>query len=43
VTDHLLAAGGELVTAFRQMVDALQRPAAPKRPEEPRVEHIDLG
>lgn len=47
VADHLIAAGGELVTAFRQAVDALQRPttrpAGPSRPEEPRVEHIDLG
>ncbi len=41
VADHLLAAGGELVAAFRQAVDALQSPAAPR--EEPRVEHIDLG
>jgi hypothetical protein len=48
VADHLIAAGGELVTAFRQMVDALQRPAAPRtdappRPRDAGVEHIDLG
>ncbi|MFF3664653.1 hypothetical protein [Microtetraspora malaysiensis] len=44
VTDHLVAAGGELVTALRQAVDALQQRATPpKRPDEPRVEHIDLG
>jgi hypothetical protein len=40
VTDHLLAAGGELFAAFRQAMDALQRPHS--RPG-PRVEHIDLG
>ncbi|GLW97190.1 hypothetical protein [Microtetraspora sp. NBRC 16547] len=44
VTDHLIAAGGELVAALRQAVDALQQRTAPaKRPEEPHVEHIDLG
>ncbi|WP_067176147.1 hypothetical protein [Microtetraspora niveoalba] len=44
VTDHLIAAGGELVAALRQAVDALQqRTAPPKRPEDSRVEHIDLG
>jgi hypothetical protein len=43
VTDHLIAAGGELLAAFRQAVDALQRPAPPKRHDDSRVEHIDLG
>jgi hypothetical protein len=45
VTDHLIAAGGELFAAFRQVVDALQRPPAdgPRRTGEPGVEHIDLG
>ncbi|MCC5578227.1 MULTISPECIES: hypothetical protein [Microtetraspora] len=44
VTDHLVAAGGELVAVLRQAVDALQQRTAPaKQPEEPRVEHIDLG
>ncbi|GIH23045.1 hypothetical protein Aph01nite_13550 [Acrocarpospora phusangensis] len=43
VTDHLIAAGGELLAAFRQAVDALQRPATPRRQDDSRVEHIDLG
>ncbi|MEU6413359.1 DUF5304 family protein [Microbispora sp. NPDC046933] len=47
VTDHLIAAGGELFAAFRQAVDALQRPpsrpAGERRSGEPKVEHIDLG
>ncbi|WP_214103645.1 hypothetical protein [Acrocarpospora catenulata] len=43
VTDHLIAAGGELLAAFRQAVDALQGPPAPRRPDDPKVEHIDLG
>lgn len=47
VTGHLIAAGGELFAAFREAVDALQRPAArpagERRDGEPKVEHIDLG
>jgi hypothetical protein len=45
VTDHLITAGGELFAAFRQAVDALSRPATPRRPgdTDTRVEHIDLG
>ncbi|WP_214413712.1 DUF5304 domain-containing protein [Sphaerisporangium fuscum] len=45
VTDHLIAAGGELLAAFRQAVDAVSRPAAPRRPgdTDTRVHHIDLG
>ncbi|MEU6997581.1 DUF5304 family protein [Nonomuraea sp. NPDC046570] len=49
VTGHLVAAGGELFAAVRQAVDALSRPAAPRRPREDdhadrqNVEHIDLG
>jgi hypothetical protein len=44
VTDHLVAAGGELFAAFRQAVDALTRPQRPTQPPtETRVEHIDLG
>ncbi|GIH45667.1 hypothetical protein SAMN05421833_101237 [Microbispora rosea] len=51
VTGHLIAAGGELFAAFREAVDALQRPSASgrerpageRRPGEPKVEHIDLG
>ncbi len=48
VTDHLVAAGGELFAAVRQAFEALQRPASGSRPRdrEPRpsrVEHIDLG
>lgn len=43
VTDHLVAAGGELLAAFRQAVDALQRPAAERRTGDSKVEHIDLG
>ena len=49
VTDHLLAAGGELVAALRQALDALQRPAPSARSRErdreertSRVERIDL-
>ncbi|WP_169944653.1 hypothetical protein [Microbispora sp. H11081] len=47
VTGHLVAAGGELFAAFRQAVDALQRPparpAGERRPGDSTVEHIDLG
>jgi hypothetical protein len=43
VTDHLVAAGGELFAAFRQAMDALTRPQPPKQPPGNRVEHIDLG
>jgi len=50
VADHLVAAGGELVAAFRQAFEALQRPASGGRsrerepqPRPSRVEHIDLG
>lgn len=48
VTDHLVAAGGELLAAFRQAFEALQRPASGSRsrerePRPSRVEHIDLG
>jgi hypothetical protein len=47
VTGHLIAAGGELFAAFREAVDALQRPpsrsAEERRSGEPKVEHIDLG
>lgn len=45
VTDHLITAGGELLAAFRQAVDAVSRPAPPRRPgdTDTRVEHIDLG
>ncbi|MFB4274822.1 MULTISPECIES: DUF5304 family protein [unclassified Nonomuraea] len=54
VTGHLVAAGGELFAAFRGALDALGRPAAPRRPRDDRdrdtddgrrdnVEHIDLG
>ncbi|MFC4591097.1 hypothetical protein [Sphaerisporangium corydalis] len=45
VTDHLISAGGELFAAFRQAVDAVSRPAPPRRPgdTDTRVEHIDLG
>ncbi|GGL09813.1 hypothetical protein Sme01_00800 [Sphaerisporangium melleum] len=44
VTDHLLSAGGELVAAFRQAVDALSRPAGQRSGDtETRVQHIDLG
>ncbi|MCW2881707.1 MAG: hypothetical protein JWQ95_5807 [Sphaerisporangium sp.] len=45
VTDHLITAGGELLAAFRQAVDAVSRPATPRRPgdTDTRVEHIDLG
>jgi hypothetical protein len=50
VADHLVAAGGELVAAFRQVFEALQRPASgggsrerERRPRPSRVEHIDLG
>ncbi|MFC0861074.1 hypothetical protein ACFHYQ_02060 [Sphaerimonospora cavernae] len=43
-TGHLMAAGGELVTAFRQMVESLQRSQPDdSRPDDRRVEHIDLG
>jgi len=49
VTDHLLAAGGELIAAFRQALEALQRPpsggrAGDRDREAPasRVERIDL-
>ncbi|MDF5758469.1 hypothetical protein [Spongiactinospora sp. TRM90649] len=54
IADHLVAAGGELVTALREAVDALARPTPARRPREDRpgqadrddhgdVEHIDLG
>lgn len=50
VTDHLVAAGGELFAAFRQAFEALQRPAPGSRSRERRddggssgVQHIDLG
>ncbi|MEU6425414.1 DUF5304 family protein [Microbispora sp. NPDC046973] len=51
VTGHLIAAGGELFAAFREAVDALQRPQAggrarpaeERRSGETKVEHIDLG
>lgn len=47
VTGHLIAAGGELFAAFREAVDALQRPpsrsAGERRSGESKVEHIDLG
>lgn len=47
VSDHLMAAGSELLAAFRQAVDSLQRPATPRGPADPagdsKVEHIDLG
>lgn len=47
VGDHLMAAGSELLAAFRQAVDSLQRPATPRGPADPagdsKVEHIDLG
>ncbi|TMR96052.1 DUF5304 family protein [Nonomuraea basaltis] len=49
VTGHLMAAGGELFAAFREALEALNRPA-PRRPQErddrdrrDDVEHIDLG
>lgn len=49
VTGHLMAAGGELVAAFRGALDALSRPA-PRTPRDDRdrserdnVERIDLG
>ncbi|OPG14078.1 DUF5304 family protein [Microbispora sp. GKU 823] len=47
VTGHLIAAGGELFAAFREAVDALQRPSSrpggERRSGEPKVERIDLG
>ncbi|TQS30896.1 DUF5304 family protein [Microbispora sp. KK1-11] len=47
VTGHLIAAGGELFAAFREAVDALQRPPSrstgERRSGESKVEHIDLG
>ncbi|GAA2279888.1 hypothetical protein GCM10010149_24850 [Nonomuraea roseoviolacea subsp. roseoviolacea] len=49
VTGHLVAAGGELFAAFRQTLDALSKPAAPRGPRDDRerghdtVQHIDLG
>ncbi|RBQ20246.1 hypothetical protein DP939_10580 [Spongiactinospora rosea] len=49
IADHLVAAGGELVTALREAVDALARPAPPRRPRDDRDapgdrgEHNDLG
>ncbi|WP_405084544.1 hypothetical protein [Microbispora sp. NBC_01389] len=47
VTGHLIAAGGELFAAFREAVDALQRPPArpdgERRSGETEVEHIDLA
>ena len=47
VTDHLIAAGGELFAAFREAVDALQRPASrpagERQPDEPKAERSDLG
>ncbi|GIH70977.1 hypothetical protein [Sphaerimonospora thailandensis] len=44
LTGHLMAAGGELVAAFRQMVEGLQRSQPDdSRPDDRRVEHIDLG
>lgn len=47
VAGHIMAAGGELFAAFRQALDALNKPAAPRRPRDDdgrdNVEHIDLG
>lgn len=44
ITGHLVAAGGELFAAFRQMVEVLQRPQPDDaRRDGPPVEHIDLG
>ncbi|WP_248959398.1 DUF5304 family protein [Sphaerisporangium perillae] len=45
VTDHLITAGGELLAAFRQAVDAVSRPATPRSAgdTDTRVQHIDLG
>ncbi|MFC7382928.1 hypothetical protein [Sphaerisporangium rhizosphaerae] len=45
VTDHLITAGGELLAAFRQAVDAVSRPASPRGAgdTDTRVQHIDLG
>ncbi|MDH2424547.1 hypothetical protein [Sphaerisporangium sp. TRM90804] len=45
VSDHLLAAGGELLAAFRQAVEAVSRPAPPRSSgdTDTRVQHIDLG
>lgn len=50
VTGHLVAAGGELFAAVRGALDALSRPASPRRSRDERsredrqdVEHIDLG
>ncbi|MFC6085336.1 hypothetical protein [Sphaerisporangium aureirubrum] len=45
VTDHLIAAGGELFAAVRQAVEAVSRPSEPKPPgdTDTRVQHIDLG
>lgn len=44
ITGHLVAAGGELFAAFRQMVEVLQRPEpGTARRDGPPREHIDLG
>ncbi|MEO3812347.1 hypothetical protein ABGB17_25395 [Sphaerisporangium sp. B11E5] len=45
VTDHLIAAGGELFAAVRQAVEAVSRPPAPRSSGDTgtRVQHIDLG
>ncbi len=47
VAGHVLAAGGELFAAFRQALDTVTRPAAPRAPRDDdgrdNVEHIDLG
>jgi hypothetical protein len=43
VTDHLVAAGGELLAAFRQAFDVVTRPQRATPRDRDRVEHIDLG
>ncbi|WP_146607267.1 hypothetical protein [Spongiactinospora gelatinilytica] len=43
IADHLVAAGGELVTALREAVDALARPAPPRRPRDDRDDPGDRG
>lgn len=35
VTDHLVAAGGELLAAFKEMVDAVSRAPRPEPPHRP--------